>query len=193
MVGAASGTVDGHARTAHGAGALFGLTAMTRSKSRLPITRRAVNLALTLGAAAWTGCGTSNWLEEKKLAPVVFPRTILPIMVFRSDYVLTEDREGVTDAIASALSSELGRYGIQTTVIDLAGAPRSPRIELAVRDFQPRGATGYPAVTVDCAYVSPGEQIAFVGRLHNVGGAPETTSGVEPIAREIAEKLTSLT
>ena len=155
-------------------------------------TRRAVNVALALGAAALSGCGTSNWLEEKRFAKVVFPRTILPIMVFRSDYVLTEDREGLTDAIASALSSELARYGIQTTVVDLAGSPRSPRIELAVYSFEESATAQFPIITVDCAYVSPGEQIAYVGRLQNVASERGMTSGVEPAARAIAEKLTSL-
>jgi len=147
---------------------------------------------IALAAAALGGCATSNWLEEKKLAPIVFPRTILPIMVFRSDTILVDDREGLTDAIASALCSELGRYGIQTTVVELAGSARSPRIELAVYSFEESSTSGFPVITVDCAYVSPGEQIAYVGRLQSVGSDQSMTSGVEPLARAIAEKFTSL-
>lgn len=165
---------------------------MSRRHARTPVTRRAVNLVLALGATGLTGCGTSSWLEEKKLGKVVFPRTILPIMVFRSDYVLTQDREGLTDAIASELSSELARYGVQTTVVDLAGSPRSPRIELAVYSFEESGTAHFPVITVDCAYVSPGEEIAYVGRLQNVASERGMTAGVEPTARAIAEKLTSL-
>jgi hypothetical protein len=164
---------------------------MSRSASGPRLTRRTVNVALALAAAVLNGCGASSWMEEKDLARVVFPRTPLPIMVFRSD-VLTEDRESLTDAIASALSSELARYGLQTTVVDLAGSPRSPRIELAVQSFEESATTGVPMIVVDCAYVSPGEQIAFVGRLHNVGSDRSIESGVEPVARAIAEKLTSL-
>jgi hypothetical protein len=160
-------------------------------------TRRAVSLALALGATGFGGCASSSWLEEKKFAPVRFPKSTLPIMVFCSDYVRSIKGEGITDAIASDLSSELGTYGIQTTVVELAGKPRSPRIELAVWniDAGQAGATSPPSITVDCAYVSGGEQIAFVGRLRGASpsvGDSDTLSSIERVARAIAEKLTSL-
>lgn len=159
--------------------------------SRRP-KRRSVSVALALGTAALAGCSPSHWLEEKKLGAVVFPSSIVPIMVFRSDYVRAHDRDGVTDAVASALASELGARGIQTTTVELAGEPRSPRIELAVVNLD-SGGTVFPAITVDCAYVSPGEQVAYVGRLRIVAGETGIAAGVEPLARAIAEKLTSLT
>jgi hypothetical protein len=161
------------------------------------MTRRAASLAMAFGAAALGGCASSSWLEEKKLARVAFPRGALPIMLFRSDHMRRIDREGVTDAIASALSSALWEYSIETTVVELAGAARSPRIELAVWNIQAGtpGTANPPAITVDCAYVSPGEQIAFVGRLRVVNQTAQevdTVTSFEQVARAIAEKLTSL-
>ena len=151
--------------------------------------RRALELTFALGATALVGCASSSWVDEKKLAPVVFTRAILPIMVFRSDYILKVDREGMTDAIASAVSSELGRYGIQTTVVELAGAARSPRLELAIWNLERPRERAFAAITLDCAYVSPGEQVAYVGRVRVTG---ETiSSGIEPLASAVAEKLVS--
>lgn len=160
---------------------------MTRPSGQ---ARRCVLQAtLALGASALVGCTPSSWIDEKKLAPVVFPRAILPIMVFRSDYILRADREGFTDAVASSLSSELGTYGIQTTVVELAGEPRSPRLELAIWNLEAPHQTESAAITLDCAYVSPDEKVAYVGRVRVKGLS--ISAAVEPIARAVAEKLVS--
>jgi len=166
---------------------------MSRPSDLVVARRRIVNMALALAAAALSGCASSHWLEEKKLAKVVFPRGILPIMLFRSDYVRANDREGVTDVVADALASALGQYGISTTVVELGGEPRSPRVELAISRLGYRELNAsFPAIVADCAYVSPSEQIAFVGRIDARG--PDTGAGstVDRIAQAIAEKLASL-
>ena len=167
---------------------------MTGTNARSPRSRRrALNLALALGAGLFGGCTPSTWLEEKKLGRVVFPRGILPIMLFRSDQVRAVDRDDLTDVIADALAYELGRYGISTTVVELAGVARSPRLELSLwRISRDQPHAGFPSIVADCAFVSPGEQIAFVGRISAQAYDNTTPSSVDRIALAIAEKLASL-
>jgi hypothetical protein len=156
--------------------------------------RRTVSVALALGTVA-TACGTTTWLEEKKLGPVTFTRRVLPIMVFKSDYVRSVDQEGLADAVAEALSAELERYNLKSTVVPLAGESRTPRIELAFWTMNLGGGGAGSAegtsITVDCAYVSPSDQVAFVGRIRGRAAVPQggLATGVEAIARAIVEEL----
>jgi len=163
-------------------------------RAPLFLPRRTVGVALALGTAA-AACGTTTWLEEKKLGPITFTRRALPIMVFKSEYVRTVDREGLADAVAEALSAELERYNLKSTIVPLAGEPRTPRIELAFWTMNLGGAAAGrgegSSITVDCAFVSPSDQVAFVGRIRGRAEVPQggLATGVEAIARAIAQEL----
>lgn len=153
--------------------------------------RRAAALALTIGAAT-AACSQTTWLVEKKLGRVAFPRRGLPIMVFKSDYVRAVD-EGLSDSVVEALTVELWNYDIESKVIPLAGAPITPRIELAFWTLEIGGSNVGGAITVDCAFVSASDQVAFVGRIRGTP-TPEhgLASAVEPLAEAIFDELASL-
>jgi hypothetical protein len=163
---------------------------MIDAPPRLPL-RRAVGLALGLGAAA-TACGATSWLEQKKLGPVAFPHRGMPIMVFKSDYVRAVDRDGLTDAVVTALTAELWNYDIEGKVVALAGAPVTPRIELAFWTINLGDNLEPAAITVDCAFVSASDQVAFVGRIRGTPQSEEgISSAVEPLAQAIFDELAS--
>lgn len=152
--------------------------------------RRAAALALTLGAAA-AACSQTTWLVEKKLGRVTFPRRGMPIMVFKSDYVRAYD-QGLSDTVVEALTVELWNYDIEGKVVPLAGAAITPRIELAFWTVELSGNQG-GAITVDCAFVSASDQVAFVGRIRGIPKVERgLASAVEPIAEAIFDELASL-
>jgi hypothetical protein len=153
---------------------------MTATPGHPRLPRRVLCLAL---AATLTGC-TSNWIERKKLGPIELTR-MLSIMVFKSDRVRELDEDRVSDAVAKALAAELSRHGIATDIVELAGPPQLPRIELAFWDIEDHPAN----IVVDCAFVSETDDIAFIGRVVGHGGEADHKICARNAAQAIAAEL----
>jgi hypothetical protein len=148
---------------------------------RLVLPRR--TLCLALGAATLTACSTS-WLEKKKLGPIVLPR-MLAIMVYKTERVRANDEHRIADFVAKTIAVELGKRDITTDIMELAGPPHLPRVELAFWDVD-----GLPmSITVDCAFVSETDEIAFMGRIVGEGGGGDLMRSAENAGRAIASEL----
>ena len=169
------------------------------SERALPrsVRRRTLSAALCLGALPLGGCSGARWVEQKKVGQVSWPRRI-PIMVFKSAHIRDIDEDGLSDVVATTLSAELERRGIQADVMELTGEPRLPRIELAFWsiDFGTAGAMAESSaleqgsISVDCAFVSAEDEVVFIGRLVGRGKDGNLSAGAEAAGKAIYEALT---
>jgi hypothetical protein len=119
-------------------------------------------------------------------------------MVFKSRAVRNLDRDGYVDLVANMLQQDLASTGTSSEIVPLAGAPRLPRIELAFYFLElPATPThvhgepvGFAAITLDCAFVSANDEVAFVGRVTARDGEGNLSLAAEAVAGEIAKALT---
>ncbi len=111
-------------------------------------------------------------------------------MVFKSQQVREVDRDGVSDAVAEALSQELHDWGIETEVVNLSGEPRLPRIELAFWTYYAAGGYGGASITADCAFVSHTDHVVFVGRINAPRKDGDIDASAKVMAKAIADVLT---
>lgn len=119
-------------------------------------------------------------------------------MVFRSRAVRNVDRDGYVDLVAGRLQQDLASTGRSSEIVPLAGAPRLPRIELAfyVLDLREESTqiygekVGSAAITLDCAFVSASDEVAFIGRVTAHDGEGNLSQAAEAAADEIARVLT---
>ena len=160
-------------------------------------SRRALATALACAPVGALGCSGSSWEIRRELAPFGVPRHV-PIMVFESRTVRNVDREGYVALVASMLQDDLAMSGISSEVVPLAGAPRLPRIELAFYLLElpdtPTHVSGDPvgfaAITLDCAFVSANDEVAFIGRITGRNGEGNLSLAGQIAAGEIAKALT---
>ena len=158
------------------------------------LSRRALGTMVALGALGVGGCADSTWLIRRELAPFKLPPRI-PIMVFLSPRIREVDQDGYTNVVTTALESELSQRGIHTEVMDLAGAPRLPRIEIAFYALDLGGGGGangvgvLASITVDCAFVSARDEVAFIGRVRSPSTSQRLALGAEAAGRAIAKTL----
>lgn len=155
---------------------------MTHALHR-PLPRRAFCSAF--GAAALAACSTT-WLEKNKLGPIALPR-MLSIMVYKSERVREDDVNRVVDVVAKTIALELRKREITTDIVELAGPPHFPRVELAFWDVD-----GLPnSLTLDCAFVSETDDIEFIGRIVGRGDGTERALCARNAGMSIASALLS--
>jgi hypothetical protein len=160
-------------------------------------TRRTLATALALAPLGAFGCGGSSWEIRRELAPFAMPRHV-SIMVFKSQAVRNADRDGYADLVASTLQQSLASTGTSSDIVPLAGSPRLPRIELAFyvlglpdSPTQVNGEpVGFAAITLDCAFVSANDEVAFIGRVTGRNGEGNLSLAAEAAASEITKALT---
>jgi hypothetical protein len=161
------------------------------------MARRSFVGRLLLGLLPISACGGPSWLSKQRPVEAPLPRRLV-IMVWKSARVHAVDDEGFADAVATMLQVALGELGYEATILPLAGHPRLPRIELAFWDIDygngglmrdPYGGMAQGSVTVDCAFVTARNQVAFVGRVRAQGEDGNLGVGAEAAARAIADML----
>jgi hypothetical protein len=161
------------------------------------LARRSFIARLLLAMLPVSACGGPTWLGKQRLLEAPLPRKVV-IMVWKSARVRATDDEGFADAVATMLQVALGELGYEATIQPLAGHPRLPRIELAFWGIDygegplmgdPYGGMTDGSVTVDCAFVTARDQVAFVGRVRALGEGGNLGVGAETAARAIAEML----
>jgi hypothetical protein len=149
-----------------------------------------VALAVTSGLSA-TACYDSTWVVKRELAPFRLPRRVV-IMVWKSPRVRELDESGITDTLVVALEEELINRGFFPTVTSL-DEPVLPRVELVFStppsEAAGTGGAGQRAITVDCAFVSAKDEVAFVGRVRGNDKDGDVAVAVQAAARAVADAL----
>lgn len=156
-------------------------------------------VALGVAAAGMVaGCADSEWIVRRDIARFRLPGHV-PIMVYETRHFAWLDRNGYAAAVKSALEAELEARGVVPEFMPLTGAPRLPRVELAFYGLEPGPSSSIDedqsllarptSITVDCAFVSRNDRIAFIGRVYASGKGSDLTPGVEAVAHAVAEVL----
>jgi hypothetical protein len=165
---------------------------------RHPCSRRALSAAVALAPFAASACAgdPSSWAIRRELSTFTLPRH-LPTFVFTSAEVRHIDRDGYIDLVAGSLEDELNRAGVTSEIIKVAATPRLPRVELAFYrlELPPPELAHYNSLyvthmTVDCAFVSAADEVAFIGRVIGSGEDGNVSLAADAAGRAIGRALT---